>query len=175
MSARDDFPDAEAVVQWFLTDKHGQVKAQPTHDEGDLRKLVDTMLARPDPFGWKDAERPSPARAWNWALDFGLLYIGGKQGWIDREGKFWTCGWAKHDNLLYWLGMEPEDAEKAGWVRVTQGLRYRSRYRLSPRQRRALKRLGVEADKDAERLLPVWVEDDTRDISTENLGSDPAG
>lgn len=174
MAKSSEIESAEDVVQWFLTDKNGDLKEKPTHDEADLRMLVDSMLSLPDPFGWKD-EKPSPATVWNRILEFGFLYLGGKFGWIDRDGKLWTCGHAKHDFLLTSMGMEVDDAERRGWVRVTMGPRYQARYRMSPRQRRKLKALGIEPDSQAERLLPIWVENDTGPISTANLSSDRQG
>nr|WP_250808275.1 hypothetical protein [Neorhizobium tomejilense] len=170
-----EFPDIESVVHWFMHDKDDLPKDPPSHDEADLRELVQVMLTRPHPFGFRDDEPVDPADAWNWILEFGFLYLHGTMGWITREGKFLTCGWAKHDNLLYWLNMEPEDAERQGWVRVTQGKRYRSAYRLSPNQRRVLKKLDIEPDKEAERMLPLWVAYDTRPISAENAGADRNG
>lgn len=175
MAKDSEFPDAESVVSWFLHDKNGLLKDPPSHDEADLRLLVAVMLERPHRFGFMDGESVEPAEAWNWILEFDLLYLEGRMGWITREGKFLTCGWAKHDYLLYWLNMEPWDAERLGWVRVTQGKRYRSAYRLSPKQRSVLKKLEIEPDRDAERMLPVWVADDTRPMSTENLGSSRNG
>jgi hypothetical protein len=175
MAKSNEFPDAESVVRWFMTDKHGQPKNPPSHDADDLRGLVRVMLERRHRFAIRDDDMADPSDAWNWILEFGLLYLQGTMGWITREGKFLTCGWAKHDDLLYWMNMEPEDAERQGWVRVTQNQRYRSVYRLSPKQRSVLKRLGIDPDRDGERQLPVWTPDDKRPLSSVNAGSDKEG
>ena len=165
----NDFTDVASVVQWFMTDKNGVRKETPTHDEADLTALITTMVTRPSPF---DDNYPVELHhAWDWTLSNGLLYLGAKNGWIDRDGKMWGCHWAWHAKLLYWLDMTEDDAEKRGWVKVTRD-RYRSRYKMSPKQVRTLSRLGIERDRQAERLLPAWRPDDTGPVATENLGSD---
>lgn len=171
----NDFPDAESVVAWFMTDKDGNRNDPPTHDEADLRGLVHVMLEKPDPFSIEKTDTLAPVDAWKLILEFGLLYLGGRQGWIERDGKFWTCGHAKHDLLLYWMNMEPREAEARGWVRVTQWGRYRSRYRMSPKQRRVLKSLGITPQSDTERMLPFWTDGDDRPMATANLGVDRNG
>jgi hypothetical protein len=166
---QDEFIDVASVVEWFMTDKNGDLIDPPTHDEADLTALITTMITRPSPFD--DHETVRLSRAWDWTLENGLLYLKAKSGWIDREGKMWGCHWAWHDKLLYWLNMTADDAERRGWVKVSQD-RYRSRYRMSAAQRRALSKLGVERDRETERMLPEWRENDTRPAATDNLGSD---
>ncbi|MDW9481735.1 hypothetical protein GOB57_24105 [Sinorhizobium meliloti] len=165
----DDFTDIASVVEWFMTDKNGVRKEPPTHDESDLTALITTMVSRPDPFD--DTTPVTLSRAWDWTLENGLLYLGAKNGWIDRDGKMLGCHWVWHAKLLYWLNMTEDEAERLGWVKVT-GDRYRSRYRMSPNQSRTLSRLGIERDREAERMLPEWRADDSRTIATENLGED---
>jgi hypothetical protein len=164
-----DFTDVASVVEWFMTDKNGDRRDPPTHDEADLTALISTMVGKPSPFDDRDVVELH--HAWDWTLENGLLYLKSKNGWLDRDGKMWGCHWAWHAKLLYWLDMTEDDAERKGWVKVSMG-RYRSRYRMSAAQRRALSKLGIERDKAAERMLPEWREDDTRPISTENLGAD---
>ena len=165
-----EFNNADDIVRWFLTDKHGEPKKIPSHDEADLRTLVTNMLAKPDPFD-SDGEPPRPSRVWNWIVDFGLLHLGQKNGWIDREGKMWGCGWAQHDRLLYWMGREAGDVEADGWVKVSNG-RYRSRYRMTPAQRKTMRAIGVAVDNETERMLPHWRAGDTSPAETANLGAD---
>jgi hypothetical protein len=169
MGMSDDFTDIASVVEWFMTDKNGVRKDPPTHDEADLTALITTMVTRTSPFD--DNEDVRLSRAWDWTLENGLLYVGATNGWIDRDGKMWGCHWAWHTKLLYWLNMEEGDAEERGWVKVTRH-HYRSRYRLSRKQVRALSKLGVPRDRKAELTLPFWQPEDNGPISTENLGVD---
>jgi hypothetical protein len=165
----DDFTDVASVVRWFMTDKNGDPRDPPTHDETDLTALITSMVGKPSPFGFNDAVELH--HAWDWALSNGLLYLGAKEGWVDRDGKMWGCHWAWHDKLAYWLDMTGDEAERKGWLKVSRG-GYRSRYRMTAAQRRALSRIGIERNKEAERMLPEWRPDDTNPIATENLGSD---
>jgi hypothetical protein len=155
-----EFPDVESVDQWFMTDKNGKRHAEPTHDEADLRAFVTNMttLLMPDD---RSGRTLSPVRAWNIILDCSFLYLGGKLGWLDRDGTLFSCGWANHNKLLYWMGKQEADVEQQGWVRVNRkaiGLTYRSCFKASPAQRRKLKFLGVEVDTEVERLLPAWTD-----------------
>jgi hypothetical protein len=166
-----DLDTVDGVVAWFLHDKHGDRDTDPSHDEVDLRRLVEAMTTLPSPFNGSVDEPLVPSRAWSIIIDYSLLYRNGKSGWLDRDGKMWSCDYATHTWLTYWLGMTDSEPEEKGWVRVSQA-RYRSRYRMTPKQRRALSAIGIVPDKEKERLLPVWIENDTRPISTENLGAD---
>lgn len=170
-----EFPDVESVVRWFMTDKDGNRLAEPTHDEADLRAFVTNMSTMPYPDD--PSKRPlTPARAWNVIVDGNFLYLSGELGWLDRNGKLFSCGWANHNKLLYWLGKDDAEVEREGWVRINRGasgLTYRSCFKASPAQRRKLKSLGVEVDTAVERLLPAWSEQDrTGPVSFENLGAD---
>lgn len=170
-----EFPDVESVVQWFMTDKHGNRHAEPTHDEADLRAFVTNMTTLPIPDD-RSGRTLSPGRAWNVILDGNFLYLSGKLGWLDRDGKLFSCGWANHAKLLYWMGKKEVEVEQEGWVRINRGARgltYRSCFKASPAQRRKLKTLGVDVDPDVERLLPAWTEQNRAGpISFENLGAD---
>ncbi|TLX17104.1 hypothetical protein [Rhizobium sp. MHM7A] len=170
-----DITDVESVVRWFLTDKDGNPHAEPTHNEADLRAFVKNMTTFPYPDD--PCKRPlTPGRAWNVILDGNFLYLSGKLGWLDRDGKLFSCGWANHAKLLYWMGKQEVEVEQEGWVRINRGARgltYRSCFKASPAQRRKLKSLGVEVDTEVERMLPAWTEQNrVGPISFENLGAD---
>lgn len=165
----EDFEDVASVVEWFMTDKDGNRRDPPTHDETDLTALITSMVERPSPFD--DRAPVKLHRAWDWTLSNGLLYLGAKSGWVDRDGKMWGCHWAWHIRLAYWLGMTEEEAERKGWVKVTNG-RYRSLYRMTPAQSRTMRRIGIVVDRQKERVLPHWTPGDTNAPSTENVGID---
>jgi hypothetical protein len=133
-----------------------------THDEALVRTLVERMVSMRDPFVPEgvDSAPVTPAKAHRWINTFSLLYENGTLGWLDREGRFYSCAYAAHERLLDWLGWETADLERAGWARVgphgTQCL-----FRLSPAQRRAINKAGRLFDAEKDRLKPVWTETGT--------------
>ena len=66
---------------------------------------------------------------------------------------------------------EAGDVEADGWVKVSNG-RYRSRYRMTPAQRKTMRAIGVAVDNETERMLPHWRAGDTSPAETANLGAD---
>jgi hypothetical protein len=176
MSDSDFMPTVDAVVEWFMCDKHGNRLEEPDFDEADLRALVVNMTTLPDPYDDVFHEPLTPAGAWNAIIDDDLLYLSGKLGWIDRTGKMFTCGWAKHDKLLAWMGKNQADVERDGWIRVNRSFKgptYRSCFKASSAQRKKLRSLGIEIDRDVERALPAWTEQNRASpLSFENVGTD---
>lgn len=149
----DEFRDIEDVVRWFVGD---ETEPREGYDADELRLLIANMLRLPDPFrNPEDATTATLRQAWNWILDFNLLHQSAVNGWIDRSGKKWGCGWASHDRLVYWLSREVADVEADGWARVTRGT-YRSMFRLTREQRKTLKSMGLRPDEQRERTMPIW-------------------
>jgi len=143
IKTRDD------VLEWFAD--------SPRQRDVLLEKVVDGMLSKPDPFD--GATDVTPARAWNWILDFGFCVPEARMGWVTREGKMLSANWGAHERLLYWLGLEAKDVERQGWARVGP-FGYQCLFRLSPAQRRRIEKTGRTVDKEAERLKPIWTGSD---------------
>lgn len=137
----------EEVIEWFCTGK------RITHDEKLLRKLLDGMLSKPDPV--VKCIDVTPSKAWNWIIDFGLLFKGGRSGWITPKGEFYSAAYAAHERLLYWLDIDTKDAEAAGWARFNHNY-YQCAFRVSAAQKRILVESGHEIDMGKERLKPRW-------------------
>lgn len=127
----------EAVV-WF----------ERTHDPVMLRSLLVTMTTKPDYISKKCMSVP---QAWNRIHDMGYLYNDPLYGWIDRAGKVYSCNYAAHDTLLYWLETTPQEVEQAGWVRFTR-TGFQCLFRVSKQQKQALETIGLAVDSGDERL-----------------------
>lgn len=140
----------DELIDWFCTGRN------VTHDREQLTRFVDFALARPDPFCSWDKDPIEPSTLWNRIVDRHFLYLGGKNGWIKRDGEYLTCSWAGHDHLLSMMGMTPGEAERSGWVRVSRGS-MQTCFRISAAQRRKLKEIGIDID-PLERTLPRWAE-----------------
>ena len=50
------------------------------------------------------------------AVDYALHY---RNGWLDREGRFFPCGYMGHIQLAVRLGSEERKLEKKGWVKIS--------------------------------------------------------
>ena len=133
----------DEIVAWFA--------GRESHDEDELRDLVTRMLTTPYPSGdWM----MHPALAWSTILEHGLLSKTMTHGWVTPEGKFYGAGYAAHERLLYWMGLEAADVEAAGWTRIgPHG--FQSRYRLTGAQKRRVEKAGHAVDAEADRLKPV--------------------
>lgn len=141
---RDAYPpfphDKASFIEYFTCDhiiRHNGTRAErepdmSLHDAQILaqRLDLDTKL--------------SPGDLANLVIDRGLL-MGGGNGWIDRDGYFWTCSWASHDTLLYILGNTPHMVEQAGWVRIS-GAHIQSLFEPSDKQLSKLLELGWERE-----------------------------
>lgn len=99
----------------------------------------------------------SLGRIWNAILDKGWLsatYNG--NAWVTRTGKVWCCNWGTHEFLLGRMGVEAQDVEDFGWVRISTFngyTRVQIRARPSAAQMRFLKREGLTGLLPLRRLL----------------------
>ena len=85
--------------------------------------------------------------------DFDLMDDNAKHGWVDREGGWMGCAYASHDRLLYALGTTTQHAEELGWARVGLG-GSKCLFRLSPKQKRAIRTRGNNIDESTDRAKP---------------------
>ena len=122
-----------------------------------LREIVAIMLSRPDPIGSSNEAPPSVDDAIRYIDRYEIL-CGGRIGWITRDGTFLTCGHGAHERLLYWLGIEANDAEQAGWVRVSFSTipPWQCLFRLTSFQYGVLKSLGHKIEASIEMQKPEW-------------------
>lgn len=60
------------------------------------------------------------AEVWNDIYDHHLGWDFTGCAWVTRTGQVWTCGWAKHEQLLSLMGLNLDEVEKAGWMRVSR-------------------------------------------------------
>lgn len=128
------------------------------HIESEIRFLITQMVELPNPFSASFRKEwvtdASPRDAWNWVINFGLLYTTARHGWVMPEGKLLSANWAAHERLLYWLGLETADVEAAGWARVgPHG--YQCMYRLTRAQKDRIEKSGLLVEKADERLKPA--------------------
>lgn len=75
------------------------------------------------------------------------LFHSSKYGWIDREGRFWRCGYCSHAFLLFFLNLTERDAELAGWVRVSQTVQ--CLFEITDEQFATMTRLGLTRDAES--------------------------
>lgn len=152
MSYGEDLNTIDDVVKSFVEGHNG-----PWHDPVDLRRLLEAMTTMPDPSDKYNDRRLSPGECYNRIQQYGLMYLRARTGWVDRSGKLWGCGYAAHEKLLYWLGLEAREVEAMGWARVgphtTQHM-----FRLSREQRKAIREMGKSFDPVKNRELPEWTE-----------------
>lgn len=107
--ARSDCPKtAEELREWF------QGELSPEHIE-----LLVAMEGRHEKYLMHTWTIHS---IWDWALEHNILQPGSIHGWIDRQGRWYGCGWAQHDALLnYCLDRGIRETEEEGWCRVSKG------------------------------------------------------
>ena len=56
---------------------------------------------------------------WNDLIDYNVTDQFRFNAWVTRTGKIYATGWAQHDAVLRIMGLETEEVEDAGWLRVT--------------------------------------------------------
>ena len=111
------------------------------------------MTTKPDYVGGGKTILTVP-RAWNRIIDGGYLYADPQHGWINREGKVFSCNFASHELLLHWLDTDVQTVEQAGWVRFSN-TKYQCLFRISRQQKKVLNDLGLLVDGGAERLKSI--------------------
>jgi len=118
----------------------------PSHDRKVLTDFVETVR--------KLQPEMTPGKLCHHIYDDHLLYIYGQLGWIDRKGLFRTCGWARHDRYLDFIGVSHTEAEELGWIRVSaHGLQ--TLYRPSAAQVRTMRAIGKELAHPVS-TYPTW-------------------
>lgn len=56
----------------------------------------------------------------NAVYDYNLVFPGiSNHGWIDTEGRFWSCSYACHERLLELMDMNSIEQEHCGWVKIS--------------------------------------------------------
>lgn len=137
----------DELVAWFSR----------SHNPDQIRKLAESMITRPHPAHGSVVDI---GQAWNEIIDHSYLSIHSMIGWVDRGGVLHSCGCGAHDRLLYWMDMEPVDAESLGWCRIggfpSRPMGYQCNFRLTRDQKACLERVGILVDDGEERLKPVW-------------------
>ena len=123
-----------------------------------IAEFCEALLGKPDP---RNSYNNCMSKEDVWEV----ISIGGyglnldewtKWCWITREGKVYTCQWAGHARMLRYLGMEEYAAEELGWTKVTVSGVY-CQYRKTAAQIRVLQTIGIETDKEQERIKPPWI------------------
>lgn len=56
---------------------------------------------------------------WNDLIDYNVTDLFRFNAWVTRTGKIYATGWSQHDQLLRIMGLDPEEVENAGWLRIT--------------------------------------------------------
>lgn len=65
-------------------------------------------------------------------------------GWIDRDGDIYPCGWMEHDDLAYlYFKSDVQTLEKSGWIRVMHGVP-KHETKITQYQYNRCKELGIE-------------------------------
>lgn len=69
-------------------------------------------------------------------------------GWIDRDGHVYPCGWMEHDNIAYYyLKSDITELENKGWIRVMYDVPvYRGK--LTQAQYNKCKDLGIDINEE---------------------------
>lgn len=62
------------------------------------------------------------------------------KGWIDVQGKFWACRYMSHDCLLDVFGMQHDEPDYCGWVRISGGCE--NNCQMNPAQVKTLRRVA---------------------------------
>ncbi len=73
-----------------------------------------------------------------------------ENGWIDRGGLLYGCGFGAHEHVMMILGRNVRDVELEGWIKIDQNRWYMApaheMIRPTPAQRQTLNRIGRFAD-----------------------------
>lgn len=115
-----DWPETrEDLLERFTSD------ADPVHREM-FTKLMDEALSRPNPSylhlirdGIK-VPNMTPSDLAHTIYDHNMVFPGfSNHGWIDTEGRFWSCSYASHERLLELMDMNSIEQEYRGWVKIS--------------------------------------------------------
>lgn len=128
----------------------------------DLERLLQIMVASPQPSTGISGDRQfrfSFEQALSYTLKHDFFCKQTRSGWITRRGKILACGYAAHERLLSWLGLEASDVEDAGWVRFKNptfapGPNWQATRRPTQKQIRALRELDASVANENLRLMP---------------------
>ena len=113
--------DAASLILWFTATeivRHNGTRddREPMMTEAEARMLA-RKIGEPSHYG-RGRWNWTAEGIWETALAQGL-FMGDAFGWIDRSGRFWSCGYAAHELLLHFLGVDISEAEAGGWIRVS--------------------------------------------------------
>jgi len=140
----------DELVAWFYT----RPELYPRKDRASFEVMVDSALSRPDPtythhFRDDPDKQPplEPARLAHMIYDFDLFRDDGRNGWIDREGRFISCSFAAHERLLELLGDNSIEAEERGWIKVRNDRPSLVYWRPSAAQVSRLKARGCKVER----------------------------
>jgi hypothetical protein len=115
-----------------------------THTVEDITFLADRMIGwSPDWANRYDEKYPQPfsvEQTHAFITYYKFLNPVTDKGWIDPDGKFWACEYWAHDKLLDILGVEHDEADMCGWVRISNGCECTSR--MTPNQVRTLRKVA---------------------------------
>lgn len=130
-----DIETPQDILNWFSDTGNGRSK-QGFHVDL-LTRLV------------QHGSYEHPGDLWNAIYDHDFCHDFRANAWFTRTGVVYTCGWAKHEMLLRYMGLTISEVEEAGWVRVsgmTAPTSIQGRYRPSPGQISVMRRNGVKVD-----------------------------
>lgn len=125
-----DAPQTAAdIIEWFTATEivrhDGSRSPREPHMSKYEAMVLSDKVGKPNYYDSKrDKANPvlwTAESIWSTALAQNL-FMSDRFGWIDREGRFWGCGFAAHELLLHFMGEDVKDVEQKGWVRVSMGI-----------------------------------------------------
>lgn len=120
-----DWPKTrDELIARFCEPNHNGHVAVPEREL--FTRFVDEALSRPDAlhaYAFKDlkGEQPciTPDVLCGRIYDHGY-FLSVDTGWVDTDGNFWPCGYASHERMLEYMGMNSIDQELVGWIKLSR-------------------------------------------------------
>lgn len=142
------------LIAWFTATEivrhDGSRSAREPQMTAENAARLAAKIGKPGYHFWDD-EPASPYAIWNMALGH-CLFMHDKFGWVDRGGNFYGCSHAAHEIMLFFLDMNIQEAEDAGWVRISMG-HVQCRFQISEDQAAFLSARNLFFDSAS---LPRW-------------------
>ncbi|AFU88193.1 hypothetical protein CcrColossus_gp323 [Caulobacter phage CcrColossus] len=121
----DHWPETrdELIERFCAPDHNGRIAIE---DRELFTRFVDKALSMPDQrYTYAFSDDPSkqppvtPSALCNAIYDGGY-FLNDSTGWIDRDGKFYGCAYARHERLLEWMDMNSIEQEQEGWIKLSR-------------------------------------------------------
>ncbi len=116
-----------------------------TFTDEDAQFLADKMIGAPDLAHSYTVELMDAMAALRTVESFEFLH-NGRLGWLDRNGKLWSCAYASHERMCRYFDWDERVLENAGWIRISGNHKNKTPnylYRPSLKQLRYLDTHGI--------------------------------